>query len=255
MIPVLLTGPDPEQLLNQALQDWLPTDQQPLLLQHPDFYLLPETPDANSIGISQIRQLIKNLQLKPMQSPTKLVIIHHAHLLTIEAQNALLKTLEDPPSYVQIVLITPQPQTLLSTILSRIIVKRIQNQKKTPVAGQSPAKEISHDLSPITINYNLLLRTPPALRLIQTPALAKDRNTARQLILELTHYFHQQLISSSLNHDRVGETPLNDPHKKPTLDSPLLSVLKLLTKSLNYLDANTHPQLTIDHLLLHLPQI
>lgn len=82
----------------------------------PDTYkIVPET----SIGITEIREAIKFLSKKPIQSPNNIVVFYDAHLLTIPAQNALLKVLEEPPANSLIYLVTAQPDQLIPTILSR----------------------------------------------------------------------------------------------------------------------------------------
>lgn len=86
----------------------------------------PDSPDTlkiypeTSIGIEEVRQIQSFLSKKPIQSPQNMVLIYDANLLTIPAQNALLKTLEEPPGNAKIYLITTHPDTLLSTILSRV---------------------------------------------------------------------------------------------------------------------------------------
>ena len=77
-------------------------------------------PDPTTIGIGQIRNIIEFLSRKPLQSPHLVVVVHSADLLTLPAQNALLKTLEEPPPSVLIYLISPHPDALLPTILSRV---------------------------------------------------------------------------------------------------------------------------------------
>ena len=75
-------------------------------------------PDGNSIKISQIRKLQTDIIVRPHKD-YKIYIINYAEKMTIEAQNALLKTLEDPPEYAIIILITNNKESLLDTIKSR----------------------------------------------------------------------------------------------------------------------------------------
>lgn len=75
-------------------------------------------PDG-SIGIEKIRDLQARLKFKPQEKSLKLAIIRQAHLSTIEAQNALLKTLEEPPRDSIILIETSLPAQLLPTIVSR----------------------------------------------------------------------------------------------------------------------------------------
>lgn len=84
---------------------------------NPDFSILE--PDGNSIKIDQIRELTKKVYEKPVVSNKKVYIINDSNYMTKEAQNSLLKTLEEPPEYVTIILITSNENSFLPTIKSR----------------------------------------------------------------------------------------------------------------------------------------
>jgi len=86
---------------------------------HPDFLLIEKAPKKTLIGIEQInREMEPWLALKPYRSGHRVVIIDQAHLLSLPAANALLKTLEEPPAHAVIIL-TVEDQRVLETILSR----------------------------------------------------------------------------------------------------------------------------------------
>lgn len=74
---------------------------------------------ASNRGIDDIRDLREKVRIPPSQARFKVYIIDEVHMLTSEAFNALLKTLEEPPPYVVFMMATTEPQKLLSTILSR----------------------------------------------------------------------------------------------------------------------------------------
>ncbi|WP_051920834.1 DNA polymerase III subunit gamma/tau [Thermodesulfobacterium hydrogeniphilum] len=74
---------------------------------------------ASNRGIDQIREIIENLKFAPAKGKAKVYIIDEAHMLTKEASNALLKSLEEPPSHVYFILATTEPNKILPTILSR----------------------------------------------------------------------------------------------------------------------------------------
>lgn len=77
----------------------------------------------NSIGVEEIRdQLNQDIQLKPYSSRYKIYIINDADKLTVQAQNALLKTIEEPPHYAIILLLTMNSDRFLPTILSRCVL-------------------------------------------------------------------------------------------------------------------------------------
>ena len=74
---------------------------------------------ASNRGIDEIRQLRQNVAVRPARGRFKIYIIDEVHMLTREAFNALLKTLEEPPQHVKFVLCTTEPEKLPITILSR----------------------------------------------------------------------------------------------------------------------------------------
>ena len=74
---------------------------------------------ASNRGIEEIRQLRANANVRPSRSRYKIYIIDEVHMLTREAFNALLKTLEEPPEHVKFIFCTTEPQKIPVTILSR----------------------------------------------------------------------------------------------------------------------------------------
>ncbi|HGJ65828.1 TPA: DNA polymerase III subunit gamma/tau [bacterium] len=74
---------------------------------------------ASNRGIDEIRELRENVKFAPVTSEYKVYIIDEAHMLTLEAFNALLKTLEEPPHHVIFILATTEPHKIPATILSR----------------------------------------------------------------------------------------------------------------------------------------
>lgn len=76
-----------------------------------------------SIGVEDIRGQINNdIGIKPYSSPRKVYIMNEGEKMTVQAQNALLKTLEEPPEYAVIIILTTNVDSLLPTILSRCVV-------------------------------------------------------------------------------------------------------------------------------------
>ena len=93
-------------------------------------YVSHEKP--NTIGVEDIRtQINGDIGLKPYASPYKIYIMNEGEKMTVQAQNALLKTLEEPPEYAVILILTTQIEALLPTILSRCVVL---NMKPVPDA-------------------------------------------------------------------------------------------------------------------------
>ncbi len=78
-----------------------------------------EIDGASNRGIDEIRQLRQNVNIRPSRSRFKVYIIDEVHMLTREAFNALLKTLEEPPEHVKFIFCTTEPEKIPITILSR----------------------------------------------------------------------------------------------------------------------------------------
>ncbi len=78
-----------------------------------------EIDGASNNSVDQIRELRENIKYMPAHSPSKIYIIDEVHMLSTAAFNALLKTLEEPPSHVMFMFATTEPQKIPITILSR----------------------------------------------------------------------------------------------------------------------------------------
>ncbi|MFA5659951.1 MAG: DNA polymerase III subunit gamma/tau [Bacilli bacterium] len=83
---------------------------------HPDVY---EIDAASNNGVDDVRQLIENINYAPIRGKYKVYIIDEVHMMTQSAFNALLKTLEEPPTNVIFILATTEPHKVIPTILSR----------------------------------------------------------------------------------------------------------------------------------------
>lgn len=99
---------------------------------HPDIiWVTHEKP--GSVGVEDVRsQVVGDMQIKPYQGPYKIYIIDEAEKLTVQAQNALLKTIEEPPAYGIILFLTSNSEVFLPTILSRCVVLNVK-----PVANEA----------------------------------------------------------------------------------------------------------------------
>ena len=98
---------------------------------HPDIIRVTHE-KPSTISVDDIRrQVNEDIQIKPYQGPYKIYIIAEADLMTVQAQNALLKTIEEPPAYAVIFLLTENAEALLPTITSRCVMLKLRNIKNT----------------------------------------------------------------------------------------------------------------------------
>ena len=97
---------------------------------HPDVRFV--THEKASISVDDIRTQVNNtVDIKPYQGPYKVYIIPQADLMTPQAQNAILKTIEEPPAYAVFLLLTENAEMLLPTINSRCVMLKLRNIKDT----------------------------------------------------------------------------------------------------------------------------
>lgn len=172
---------------------------------HPDFIFI--SPEGKEIQISQIRDCIWRLSLKPSLLTQKVAVIDQAHCISRAAQSALLKTLEEPKGFSSLVLVTDYPSLLFPTILSRVQKVKLFPENKTKTQDYSVISALtksdlavrfqyaekiakSSDLSGILtdwLNYfrRDLVKNKNILELIQkTFFLIEKTNVNRRLALE-----------------------------------------------------------------------
>jgi DNA polymerase-3 subunit delta' len=100
---------------------------------HPDIYRIGKEGKA-SIGVDSIRNILRDIQFKPFQFNRKVYLIEDAHTMTVQAQNALLKTLEEPPESAVLLLLADQSQSLLPTVVSRCQIFRMQRLSRKEIS-------------------------------------------------------------------------------------------------------------------------
>ena len=101
---------------------------------HPDVHWIRPEKGSGTIRVGQIRQeLVQDMMVRPYQSAYKIYVIEKAELLGTEAQNAMLKTIEEPPAYGVVLLITNGASMLLPTIRSRCVALNFQPLPQTQI--------------------------------------------------------------------------------------------------------------------------
>jgi DNA polymerase-3 subunit delta' len=90
---------------------------------HPDLVVVE--PESGAIKIDRVRELVRGILGRPFEGPARAFIVDEANLLTEQAANALLKSLEEPPPTSHVFLVTASPQTLLPTVRSRCQTVRL----------------------------------------------------------------------------------------------------------------------------------
>jgi DNA polymerase-3 subunit delta' len=102
---------------------------------HPDFVYVARQPNRSDLLIEQVRDLIERLGVRPSRGPRRIAIVDDAETLNLPAQNALLKTLEEPPGHTMMILVTSSERALLDTVRSRLRPVRFGPLSAAEIAG------------------------------------------------------------------------------------------------------------------------
>lgn len=98
---------------------------------HPDIMMCGPEDGKKFISVGTVRDIINNAYIAPLESDYKIYIIDKAHCMNESAQNAILKVLEEPPSYVVFILTVEARSMLLETVLSRAVVLSVEGVSDT----------------------------------------------------------------------------------------------------------------------------
>lgn len=196
---------------------------------HPDLLVVSGSP---SIGIDQIKQLAASLALKPFQAKTKVVVIVSAQALTLAAQNALLKTLEEPPGDSIIILTVPQEEALVPTIRSRCQQVRLSPKPEIILSGEEVGNEgqLCQEILTASSGERILLLSD----------WAEDRQGAITFCQRQLVFWRQLLRAEGI---KMGLTLVQ-----------IVTTIRLISHSLELLSANVNPRLTLENLVLDYPK-
>lgn len=149
---------------------------------HPDIIYLHHEKPA-SIGVEDIRtQLTGDIQIRPYNGKYKIYIIADAEKMTVQAQNAILKTIEEPPEYAVILLLTTNEQVFLDTIRSRCVVLNLKpvsdEQVKKYLMEENGVPDYQADICAAFAQGNI----GKAVRLAQSDDFNEIKSSAMQLV-------------------------------------------------------------------------
>jgi DNA polymerase III delta prime subunit len=189
-------------------------------------YLEPDT----SLGIADIRTMTAFLSKKPLQKKQNTVLILAAEKLTLPAQQALLKTLEEPPGASQIYLVTSQPDQLLPTILSRVSsidasIHRSFDEKKVKESA-------------------ILLDKLLAVKVGERLVILDDQEFTREKALEFLDHLEY------LMHQKISSPPLK--LRGGAGEGDITKIVDLIYSTRKYLKSNVNIRLAMDHFALSL---
>ena len=228
---------------------------------HPDFkYICPD--DKNSIKIEKIREMIIDVYVKPIKSEYKVYIIDDADKITVQAQNALLKTLEEPSTFCTIILITSKYFEIIDTIRSRATKIQFENLSDEDIKKYMKDNNINIDIeeekSIYLINgsiknvYTLEKNVAPIklldeyinkkhINIIEMDELSKilvdskdNINDILDFFVELLNYEIKKNINDNIRIEKLEEN------------------IEIVQKTKRYIKGNINFDICIDYLIMHI---
>lgn len=247
---------------------------------HPDFIQL--IPKGKSIKIDDIRNLRRDIVIKPYQGSRKVYMIDDAHIMTMHAQNALLKTLEEPPSYATIILGADNINVLLPTIISRcqvIPIKRLPSnaihkillerglssdeasvfaRMSEGLPGRGIALSLDEDFKTLredVINYLDNLFSMKEWEVLGNTALFMDNREHIETILDILVVFMRDVLIYSetgddsliINRDKMSNINL---YLNLFTKGQIRTIIENIETGRKMLKDNANYQLTIENMLL-----
>ena len=107
--------------------------------------LINYSSEKSSFGVDDVRDIIEEVYKKPFEKDKKVIIIHEGNKLTIQAQNALLKTIEEPPKGVYIIILCESLELILYTIKSRCEIYKLKPLTKSELYEYIKIKKFNYD--------------------------------------------------------------------------------------------------------------
>jgi hypothetical protein len=220
MLSKLIITKDPikrSQHITQLLSIHIPDGN----LKNPDLLYFPQD---EKLGVAAAKKIIEHFSTKPYSLPGKIVVVEESSNLTMDAQNSLLKTLEEPPNQAQIILATSNEDKLLPTILSRCELIYLDNVVTEKSLEETNPQSASEDI-------NNLIALPMEERFTYVEKL-KDKEV---------------LLNSLLKHFRAKL--LQEPTSKTVRE-----YLNELLKAEEYFKSNVNQRAILEYLMLSLPK-
>lgn len=256
---------------------------------HPDLLWVEPAGDGEAIKVEQIRDLLHALTLAPVESRHRVAIVKDAHALTDSSQNALLKTLEEPPPSAVIVLTAPNTDRLLPTIVSRCQTLSLRPAAARAIQEMLLSRGVAPDRAALLARLSRgrvgwamravaddAVLTARAERLNDLRALLSANRTQRLAYAEKLARAEPSVITQTLEdwlllwrdvaraagHETPPDALVNgDQHEWVTqlartlAISQIAALLRAIGQTLQYLDENVNPRLALDVLLMKLPRL
>jgi len=255
-------------------------------MQHADLTVIQADSEGGILKVDQIRDSRKTLTLKPYMSKFRVALFLRFQEANDNAANALLKTLEEAPSYAVLILTADNPEQLLPTIVSRCEVLRLRPLSIEEVQKDLEARGVENDRAKFIAHISsgrpgyarqlveddslldkreerlndllALLSASRVEKFAYADKLARDKDSMRQAILFWLSYWRDVMLRTA-----QASTPLVNVDRNVEIEdiagqldlSSARKVVANLENALEQMEKNVNPRLLLEVMLLNLPKI
>ena len=214
--------------------------------------ILTEQEKPNLISVSDVRSaLVASVSIRPYDSPYKVYIVQHAELMNPQAQNALLKTLEEPPGYVVILLLAANAKVFLPTILSRC-VKLSAPEDAAGSTEDSPEAEEARRLADAFFRESTGLTTEREL--YYTTELSKKKLYYTQILDRFLLWYRDILLAKTAGAADLSalsrETGTIRTLSEKMQYEGIRQCIELVHETRKRLDSNVNTEISLEMLIL-----
>lgn len=162
-------------------------------------------PELSAIPVDTFRELVGRLSFGVGPTTHRLVVVLAADLAPVQAQNALLKSLEEPPARTTIVLAVTNPASLLGTVLSRCQISYLKTSASVPT--EPTILSLAADIETL-LKFSQNPQSFSHSQLIQLSSQYKDRVSAQTLLRQWLEQLHQRSTDLTLSQLKLAQTTL-----------------------------------------------
>ena len=217
-----------------------------------DYKIIDTEEGKKNISIDQIRTIEEFIISKPIEKDLKVIFIKNSDRLSIEAQNAILKTLEEPPAYVRFILEASRKRSLLKTLISRCIIIDLGSEEKIDIE--------TNDHSGYVDAFLALLKKDVGARfdwIAENKDLVKDGDAFGEYLNSWESFLRDILIvekvDKSVIKNKYKLTELAEYKKLLSDDSVVENAVRQLLRAKAAAQSNVNKSLIAENLLVALP--
>lgn len=211
------------------------------LAKNPDIHIIENTQHA-SISIDEVKKLQKEMIFQPFEEQYQIGIIFHADNLTAEAQNALLKTLEEDTDTTVYMLLIQNETNMLETILSRGVKHYVKSESEETYhmntkndSFNNTSTESSTIERPEILDLDLIEQFKQIEQLIETDK--EDKNSVKEFLHQLAKYYREE-IRKAIRHNDFGK------------GTSMKKVIEEISTAHERINANGNKRLALENLII-----